>query len=509
MLLVGLALLAVACAGSSGSSSSAAHPPSPALGPVPRVGALPRVAVTLAPRAASIPVPRSFFGISTEYWGIDNFGRFMTDYERVMSLLRVPGNGPFVLRIGGDSADHSVLDLKVRLPLSIFDVTPPWFHRLSTLVNALRARLIFDLNLVTDTPEMAGRWAHAGMTELPRGSLMDYEVGNEPDLYARRYWATVFSPLGLLVRNLPVTLTPSDYVSLFGSYSRVLSGISPHVGLAGPVVAYPALALDWVATLLNRPHPGLRLVTAHEYPYSACEPRLSPIFPTIGRILSEHATAGMAAAVKPAMLLAHRAGFPFRLTELNSVTCGGLAGVSNTFATALWAPDAMFELMRVGVNGVNVHVRAYAVNGAFGLGARGIVPHPLLYGLIMFTRMLGPDARLVDLHLSAPGTLHVKAWGVRVGAKELRVLVINKGRHAVRAVLRLPATGRATVERLLAPSPRATSGETLNGQYLGLHDTWVGRPAGETVSPAGGVYELTVPAASAAMVRVQTGARAR
>jgi hypothetical protein len=40
------------------------------------------------------------------------------------------------------------------------------------------------------------------------------------------------------------------------------------------------------------------------------------------------------------MMLAHRAGFPFRLTEQNSVTCGGLAGVSNTFATALWAPAA-------------------------------------------------------------------------------------------------------------------------------------------------------------------------
>jgi hypothetical protein len=90
--------------------------------------------------------------------------------------------------------------------------------------------------------------------------------------------------------------------------------------------------------------------------------------------------------------------------------------------------------------------------------------------------------------------------------KELRVLVINKGGHAVRAVLRLPASGTATVERLLAPSPGATSGETLNGQYLGVHDTWLGRQARETVSPAGGGYELTVPATSAAMIRVQTDA---
>jgi hypothetical protein len=505
-----LALAVAACGGVDRTTATAARPQLPALGPVPRKGSLPEATVGVAAQGPSLRVPRSYFGISTEYWGIDHFGRFMGDYERVMSTLRVPGNGPFVLRIGGDSADHSLLDVTHRrLPASIFDVTPPWFHRVSELVDTLRARLIFDLGLVADPPVTAGRWAHAAMTELPRGTLLDYEIGNEPDLYTRRYWATVFSPLGLLVRDLPIEVTPLSYVKLFGAYSTVLGRISPRVGLAGPVVAYPALALAWISTLLKSHQARLRLVSAHEYPYSACAPPLSPQFPTIDRILSEHATAGMAAAVKPAMLLAHRAGFPFRLTELNSVTCGGLPGVSNTFATALWAPDALFELMRTGVNGVNVHVRAYAVNGAWGLGRTGLVPHPLLYGLILFTRMLGPNARLVPAHLEAPPSLHLKAWAVRVGRSELRVLVINKGRHAVHAILRLPARDPATVERLLAPAPRATTGERLNGQYLDAHERWVGPGSHETITPAGDGYELDVPAASAALVRVQTEVRAR
>jgi hypothetical protein len=289
----------------------------------------------------------------------------------------------------------------------------------------------------------------------------------------------------------------------------VLAQVAPHVGLAGPAVAYPALALAWISTLLKSHPPRLALVTAHEYPYSACVPPLSPLFPTIGKVLSNAATAGMAGRVKPAMLLAHRAGFPFRLTELNSVTCGGLRGVSNTFATALWAPDALFELIRIGVNGVNVHVRADTVNGAWGLGRHGLIPHPLLYGLILFTKMLGPDARLLDAHLAAPAFAHVKAWAVRVGSGQLRVLVINKGSHSVRAVLRLPAVSRASVERLLAPSVRATTGETLGGQHLGIDATWVGRPITATLAPSHGRYELTVPGGSAALVRVQTEARAR
>ena len=44
-------------------------------------------------------------------------------------------------------------------------------------------------------------------------------------------------------------------------------------------------------------------------------------------------------------MLAHGAGLRFRLDEVNSVTCGGTRGVSDTFATALWAPDALLSLL--------------------------------------------------------------------------------------------------------------------------------------------------------------------
>ncbi len=40
---------------------------------------------------------------------------------------------------------------------------------------------------------------------------------------------------------------------------------------------------------------------------------------------------------------------------MNSVTGGGAKGVSNTFASALWALDTLFELAQAGVSGVNVH----------------------------------------------------------------------------------------------------------------------------------------------------------
>ncbi len=48
--------------------------------------------------------------------------------------------------------------------------------------------MILDLNLVTDTPLTASQWAGVAYRALPAGSLAGFEVGNEPDLYARRYW---------------------------------------------------------------------------------------------------------------------------------------------------------------------------------------------------------------------------------------------------------------------------------------------------------------------------------
>jgi hypothetical protein len=247
-------------------------------------------------------------------------------------------------------------------------------------------------------------------------------------------------------------------------------------------------------------------VTAHLYPYSACVKRpSSPSYPTVARLLSPGASSGLGKDIAGAVAVAHRAGLKLRLTELNSVTCGGKAGVSNTFATALWAPDALFTLMRAGVDGVNLHVREYAINAPFSLNRYGLNPRPLLYGLIMFERTLGADARLVRLHLSAPRRANLSAWAARVRGDSLHVLLIDKGNRNLRVDLRLPATGPATVQRLLAPSASSTSGETLDGQRIGPEGTWIGtRQIGTIVAGRQG-YMLTIPRRSAALVGVQIG----
>ena len=469
---------------------------------LPAVAPLDATASVASSRSA-LTVPQSYLGVSTEYWALPLFYRHVALFERALALIHAQGNGPLSVRIGGDSADHTFWDPMARnMPHWVFKLTPAWLNPTAQLVRRLGVRLILDLNLVTGSPIRAAEWAQAAEREMPHGSIAAFEIGNEPDIYSRWFWLATVSRTTLGATLLPTGLTADSYAQVFRAYATALAQVAPHVPLIGPAVANPALDVNWISGLIDSSHPGLGTVSAHRYPLSACATRASQAYPTIARVLGEPASAGIAHTLAPAIALAHRADLPFRLTELNSVTCGGRPGVSDTFATALWAPDALFELLGAGVDGINVHVRANTINAAFALSRNGFVARPLLYGLILFTRTLGPGAQLVPVSVHAPSAAHLKVWAVRVRGGTLHVLLINKGNRSVRVQLALPATGPARVQRLLAASAASRWGVTLNGQRLGHDGAWHGRAATESIAPGQHGYSLMVPRVSAALIDV-------
>ncbi len=462
--------------------------------------------LTIGPNPSTQPVPSSFFGLSTEYWALNWFDRDTPAFERVLSLLHVAGDGPLILRIGGDSADQSFYERRSRkVPRWAYELTPAYLSRLRALVLRDRVKLIVDLNLLTATPLTAAAWARAAETSLPHGSIIGFEIGNEPDLYSRRFWVATVARSPFDTQPLPLELTPTTYVQDFAAYARVLGDGAPDIPLVGPAVAHPRTSLPFISTLIEDQRSELGMVTGHLYPYSACmtDPRASS-YPTVARLLSRQATGAFSKDISSAVALAHHAGLKFRLTEFNSVTCGGKRGVSDTFATALWAPDALFTAMRAGADGANLHVHPNTINAAFTINRYGLHPRPLLYGLLMFTRTLGPQAQLVRLRLDAARSLDLSAWAVQVRGRILHVLLIDKGSRTVRVDLRLPASATGTVQRLLAQSAYSRSGVTLDGQQLNYAGDWTGPARTETVTPGNrGGYELTVYRRSAALMSVQ------
>ncbi len=461
---------------------------------------IPHATVTIAAGSAVRPVPRSYLGLSTEYWALPLYASRLGLFERAISLLRVQGDGPLLLRVGGDSADRSFWDPRDQvLPDWTYPVTPQWASVLAKLVRQEKLRLIIDLNLITSSPTLAAAWAQAAETELPRHSIVGFEVGNEPDIYRHAAW--IRETHARLVVGLPPALTADDYVADFRSYAAALQAVAPGVPLLGPALANPHLHARWVTTLVASRPPGLSTVTVHGYVYSGCVHRRSARYPTIARLLSQHATAGLAAELSADIRAAHRAGLRFRLSELNSVNCGGRRGISDAFATALWAPEVLFDLLHAGVDGVNLHMRADTINAPFAVNSSGLVARPLLYGLVAFVRTLGDRPRLVPVSVRAKNSLGLHAWAIRSGDEGLNVLMVNDGRRDVRVRLVLPARGRATIQRLLARSPGSLSGVTFDGQWIGHDGRWHGTPSNETVTPGRrGYYTVTVPRYSAALV---------
>jgi hypothetical protein len=262
--------------------------------------------------------------------------------------------------------------------------------------------------------------------------------------------------------------------------------------------------------------PQVKLVTLHRYPLQLCfVSRSSPRYPTIAHLLAPAASTGLADSFKQELATAHARGLALRVDELNTVSCGADRRVSQTFAAALWSLDALFELARVGVDGVNVHTFPGAGYELFTVNRGGGRPRaavgPMYYGLLMFAQAARPGARLLPVTgLRAGGSL--KAWATAGPDDRVRIVLINKSASVARAVVIHAAglAGAATLERLQAPSLASQTGVALAGRTFGARTetgTLAGPARTTTVSPLRGAYSVALPAGSAAMLSVMAGAR--
>ena len=470
------------------------------------------VTVRVAAGASTRRVPASFIGISVEYNELRAFERSPA-FPRLLHQLAIPGSGPLLLRVGGQSADDTYWPFlrrpsdpaPYRLAHSL-TLSGNWLSALASLVSAAKLRVMLNLNLAAHSPQMAARFTAAAMRALPAHTLTALELGNEPDLYRIGMVGFTHRPEQ---RAAPGEMwmfryTSEDYRSQFVHYARALRSLPPAIALAGPSVSRPTQ--EWMAAALAAERGRPRgMLTAHRYPFWSGAKPDSSAHASIAGLLSDSSTAGLAGTVVDSAAAAHRAGRTFRITELGS-SAGSVAGVTDTFATALWIPDALFSMMSAGVDGVQVHLRSRYSNSALTVKRTGLLARPLFYGMVLAARALGPGARLVPVDVAQPLGASVKSWAVRIRGNNLRLLLINRA-DAVRVSVPVPARGPATVQRLLAPRVSSTSGQTLAGQSLAPDGTWQGALKEPTVRLRAGQYPLTVPARSAALLSFKLRSR--
>jgi Glycosyl hydrolase family 79 C-terminal beta domain len=447
-------------------------------------------------------VPSGFFGISTEYDQLVTYENAGPLFDRAISLMRPQDRSRMLLRIGGKSADHTFWETSPpNYPRQVIKLGPKWMDSLADLVRQEHLRVMLDLNLAVHSPTLEASFAQAARRALPPGTLAGLEIGNEPDLYWRQPWlakSRIASTSAATPMHWTVNYSPNDYRRDFSAYARALKAKVPGIPIGGPeIISNKTPWLDSIQDL-GRLDPGF--ITIHRYASSSCWPKTSPWWPTIAIMLNEGSSAGLANSVRTAVEFAHSRHEALRLTEVNSISCGGNTGVANAFVTALWAPDALFSMVQAGVDSVSWHIRPGQLNAPFLFTNNGIQAMPELYGLAVFAQMITPGAELLNSTVSS--ALHVKGWAVRT-AKGTRVLLINKGGRAANVTLRL-GTGNQPgfVRRLTAPSIVAENGVTWGGQHINSQGHWEGRLVTTKVGGANGVYHLALPGYSAALVNV-------
>ncbi len=447
-------------------------------------------------------IPGGFFGLSVEDSEVARYESAGVLFDRMISIMRPRDGSRMTLRLGGRSSDEVYWHVPAgtHAPRYALRLDQAWLDQLAALARRDRLKLEFGLNLAVHSPRMAASFAKAALAAVGSGHVAGFGVGNEPDLYRLEPWLEkerIASTLPSTPRHWTAGYTPETYVREYLQYRQAVLRAVPAAAFTAPELTYPSRL--WPSELLALGRQAPQAISFHRYATATCK-RVNLHAPGVYAFLRDRYAGGLAKTLSGVSGLTQQRGVPLRVTEMNSVTCGGRKHLAESFATALWAPDALFEMMRIGVAGINWHIRPRLPNAPFHLGPSGIDPLPEVYGLAVFADMLGRRSRLEETNVSSALGHYVKAWAVR-SKDGLRLLVLNKSGKTVKSRIDVgAANGSALVRRLMAPSAASESGITFAGQEIGSDGRWHGRDRAFTIQPSGSVYRLHLPPYSAALI---------
>lgn len=441
-------------------------------------------------------VPADFLGLSFEATVLPQLARY-GERGNLVALLR--SLGPGVLRLGGVSADTRIAWTDSRTP------RPAWatgvvdaddLRELATLASQSGWRVVLTVGIVHFDPVAAAREVAAAKALLGP-SLQAIEIGNEPNSYAMH--AMRSEPWGFI-----------QYEAEANAYRSAIEALAPGIPLAGPDVSGSSAFESWGVGEAIDLRPAL--LTGHHYPLGCAE---IPA-PSIGRLLSPRIRLKEGGSLNRYTSIARAGGIPFRLDEINSVSCGGVAGISNTFAAALWATDYLTRAISAGVVGVNLHgapgnCKGYSpvcAPSTEALSTGALVAQPVWYAMLLAKELIG-DRPLATTAIRSPAHTKVQATGLLDPAGGLDFVLVNEeplGKRAATVRLRVGGgTTTASTMALTGPSLSALSGVSFGGSEVAPDGTWTPSRLAAAVGRHGTIT-VRLPAASAMLVKVAPGA---
>lgn len=364
---------------------------------------------------------------------------------------------------------------KAPAPVSI---TPLAIRNLRDFIDACGWKLIYGLNMGTGTAEAAADEA-AYVMDVVGPKLIAFQLCNEPDLFYRN----------------GIRKADYDFAKFAAEWQRFYQTIKarvPNAPFAGPDTAYNN---EWLVPFAKQFKHEAAFLSQHYY---AMGPPADPSM-TIERMLAPNPK--LQAEFEGMKRTMQESGLPFRLAETNSCYQGGKAGVSDTFASALWSADLMYQLASAGGMGINFHGGGYGwYTPIAGTPEDGFLARPDYYGMLLFAQ--SGAGQLVESKLDSPEPLPLlTAYGLHSDSGAIKVAVFNKNqdRRIWLAIDIGQRNTRATALRLHAPRVDDTADTTLGGSPVGAGGAWSARHE-ETLSVENGYAVIELPAAGATLI---------
>jgi hypothetical protein len=448
-------------------------------------------------------IPDDFTGLGYEISSVAIPGLLSDKNRAYVRLVRGLGaNG--VIRVGGITSDSAsfAADAVASSAAKSTVISTANLRELGAFLDATGWRLIWGLNLGSGDMKNAAEEAVA-VAAAVKDKLLAFEIGNEPDGFAGDAFNARRS------KNYGY----GDYLKEHRAYKAAIRGKLPDAPFAGPDASW---ATDWVSRFATDEGRDLKLLTKHYYRAGANNPYLDRLIDSNQRaeyearaktnkieLLTREDTSlrGMLQELLTAASFSH---VPFRICEANSFYGGGQPGVSDAFVSALWVLDFMWTLASGGAAGVNMQtgvnhldfVSYYSAirNDADGTASIG----PEYYGMLAFAQ--AAKGERIALDFDADG-MNLTAYAVLGDHGNLMLTLINKDRNAAADITM--TTGqtfqKATAWRLKGLALDSADNVTLGGIEVAANDRWHPREV-EFLRTVGGVGEIHVPAASAAIV---------
>ncbi|KAI9069257.1 glycoside hydrolase family 79 protein [Trametes sanguinea] len=392
------------------------------------------------PDANANVVYSNFLGISLELSFINYYFGNSTDQIpqpviKYLSTLQSRASGqPVRLRLGGNSMDSSTYvpsqqqiiqftDPNANSNDQPVDYGPQLFDVMKGVSSAVGgAQYLVGLSL--RTPNSTNIPLLAGDASKALGDDLDaLLLGNEPDLYTAHG-----NRPG--IANYTVNDYIGDYSLVFGNLENTPQGdVLSQDKIAGPTICcfwvrifrfawYLGLADRTAAVTqdlasiiqsgwLDKFAERLKYITLQHYPQNNCQGK-----PQYGLdYYTAHANAVSLARWQEhglQVIAASPNRKPILMDEFNSASCGGVDGISNTFAASLWTTDYALQMAVVGYAGAYLHTRERGVTynmfdppDAVAGGAGAWTTNPSFYGMLPVAEALSSanGSRVVDLNV--------------------------------------------------------------------------------------------------------------